>query len=294
MGDELIKALAFEGQIRIYVINATTTVAEAQVRHQTWSNATAALGRTLVATALLGATLDDGETITTRIQGNGPLGYIVADGNEYGEVKGYVQEPHVSLEATNNHKIDVASAVGTEGMLAVTKDLHLREPSVGSVPLVSGEIAEDFTYYMTVSEQTPSSFGLSVLVNPDESVKTAGGFMIQVMPGAEDETLDQLEKNLADLPAISDMMAAGESNEDILKRLVSGGEYKILASLPISFHCDCSKEKFASGLIALGTEQIQELLDEDGQAEVVCRFCGNKYVYNKEELEDIKAQTQKH
>lgn len=290
MSDQLIKSIAYDGQIRIYVADATETVKEAQERHDTWSNATAALGRTLIATGLIGATLDGGDTITTRIQGDGPLGYIVADGNEHGEVKGYVQNPHISLNLNEENKIDVKGAVGTQGILAVTKDIHMREPSVGSVPLISGEIAEDFTYYMASSEQTPSSFGLSVLVNPDESVESAGGFMIQVLPGVEDETLDKIEQNLTDLPPISRLMNEGKTSEDILNLLAIDGEPKVLASMPINFKCDCSKEKFASGLASLGDPEIQKIIEEDGEAEVVCHFCQNTYHYSKDELESIKEQ----
>lgn len=290
MSDQLIKSIAYDGQIRIYVANATETVKEAQERHGTLSNATAALGRTLIATGLIGATLDDGDTITTRIQGDGPLGYIVADGNEHGEVKGYVQNPHISLDLNEENKIDVKGAVGTQGILAVTKDIHMREPSVGSVPLISGEIAEDFTYYMASSEQTPSSFGLSVLVNPDESVESAGGFMIQVLPGVEDETLDRIEQNLTNLPPISSLMKEGKTSEDILNLLAAEGNPKVLTSMPISFKCDCSKEKFTSGLASIGDLEIQKIIEEDGKAEVVCHFCQNTYHYSKDELESIKEQ----
>lgn len=290
MSDQLIKSIAYDGQIRIYVADATETVKEAQERHGTLSNATAALGRTLIATGLIGATLDDGDTITTRIQGDGPLGYIVADGNEHGEVKGYVQNPHISLDLNEENKIDVKGAVGTQGILAVTKDIHMREPSVGSVPLISGEIAEDFTYYMASSEQTPSSFGLSVLVNPDESVESAGGFMIQVLPGVEDETLDRIEQNLTNLPPVSSLMKEGKTSEDILNLLAAEGNPKVLTSMPISFKCDCSKEKFTSGLASIGDLEIQKIIEEDGKAEVVCHFCQNTYHYSKDELESIKEQ----
>ena len=189
MSDYLVKSLAFDGQIRAYAVDATETVSTAQKLHDTWSAASAALGRSLVGTLLLAsASLQGDETMTVKINGNGPVGGIVVDGNANGTVKGYVQNPHVHLPLNDKHKIDVKGAVGTEGFLAVTKDLGLKEPFTGQVPLVSGELGEDFTYYLAKSEQIPSSVGLSVFVNSDNSIETAGGFMIQVMPGAKEET----------------------------------------------------------------------------------------------------------
>src|SRR5699024_2673012 len=202
MKDYLVKALAYNGYIRAYAVNATQTVSQGQKRHDTWNTSSAALGRTLVGGLLLGSTVKGEDTITVRVKGDGPAGGIVVVSNGKGEVRGYIKNPHISLPLNKQGKIDVAGAVGTKGIFSVTKDLGLKEPFSGQTPIVSGELAEDFTYYMAVSEQIPSSIGLSVLVDTDDSIKTAGGFMIQVLPGASDEIITSLESKLTDLPKV--------------------------------------------------------------------------------------------
>ncbi len=291
MTDSLIKALAYNNEIRVYVINATDMVEEARKLHDSWSTVTAAMGRTMIGTTLLGATLkNEQDKLTVRINGDGPLGHIIADSNMHGETKAYVANPQVSLDLNDKGKLDVKGAVGTNGMLTVSKDQGLKTPFSGQVPLISGELAEDFTYYMAVSEQTPSAFGLSVLVNPDESVRTAGGFMVQVLPGASDETIDELEKTIQQIPQISDTLDKDSNLESILIQLVGEDNYKILEEIPVSFKCDCSKERFADAIVSLGKGEIQQMIDEDGGAEAVCHFCRNKYPYTLEELEALKAE----
>ena len=291
MSDSLIKALAYNNEIRVYVINATKMVEEGRKLHDSWSTATAALGRTIIGTTLLGATLkNEQDKLTVRIQGNGPIGHIIADSNMHGETKAYIDNPHVTLDLNEKGKLDVKGAVGTEGMLSVSKDQGLKTPFSGQVPLISGELAEDFTYYMAVSEQTPSAFGLSVLVNPDESVQTAGGFMIQVLPGASDETIDELEKTIQQIPQISDSLDKNVDLEAILIQLVGEDNYKILEEMPVSFKCDCSKERFSNAIITLGQDEIQQMIDEDGGAEAVCHFCRSKYQYTTAELEALKEE----
>ncbi|WP_407455377.1 Hsp33 family molecular chaperone HslO [Ligilactobacillus aviarius] len=288
MSDYLVKSLAFDGQIRAYAVDATETVSTAQKLHDTWSAASAALGRSLVGTLLLAsASLQGDETMTVKINGNGPVGGIVVDGNANGTVKGYVQNPHVHLPLNDKHKIDVKGAVGTEGFLAVTKDLGLKEPFTGQVPLVSGELGEDFTYYLAKSEQIPSSVGLSVFVNSDNSIETAGGFMIQVMPGAKEETISQIEKRLAEIPMVSEMMRDGKKPEDILNEILGAENVKVLDRMPVSYHCDCSRERFLGVLTSLPTDQLQEMADEDHGAEAVCHFCGKKYQFTEDELRKI-------
>ena len=288
MSDYLVKSLAFDGQIRAYAVDATETVSTAQKLHDTWSAASAALGRSLVGTLLLAsASLQGDETMTVKINGNGPVGGIVVDGNANGTVKGYVQNPHVHLPLNDKHKIDVKGAVGTEGFLAVTKDLGLKEPFTGQVPLVSGELGEDFTYYLAKSEQIPSSVGLSVFVNSDNSIETAGGFMIQVMPGAKEETISQIEKRLAEIPMVSEMMRDGKKPEDILNEILGAENVKVLDKMPVSYHCDCSRERFLGVLTSLPTDQLQEMVDEDHGAEAVCHFCGKKYQFTEDELRKI-------
>ena len=288
MSDYLVKSLAFDGQIRAYAVDATETVSTAQKLHDTWSAASAALGRSLVGTLLLAsASLQGDETMTVKINGNGPVGGIVVDGNANGTVKGYVQNPHVHLPLNDKHKIDVKGAVGTEGFLAVTKDLGLKEPFTGQVPLVSGELGEDFTYYLAKSEQIPSSVGLSVFVNSDNSIEMAGGFMIQAMPGAKEETISQIEKRLAEIPMVSEMMRDGKKPEDILNEILGAENVKVLDKMPVSYHCDCSRERFLGVLTSLPTDQLQEMADEDHGAEAVCHFCGKKYQFTEDELRKI-------
>lgn len=286
MNDYLVKALCFDGQIRAMAVRSTEAVAEAQKRHDTWRAATAALGRTMSASLMLGAMHKNDEKLTVKVQGNGPIGAIVVDVDAKGNVKGYPKNPYVNLPANAQGKIDVRGAVGTDGFISVIKDLGLKEPVTGQVPLVSGELAEDFTYYLANSEQVPSAVGLSVLVDneKDDCVKAAGGFMIQVMPGATEETIIEIEKRIADIPMVSKLLDAGESPEEILYRLLGKENVTILEKSPVQFYCDCSKERFASAIITLGAKEIQEMIDEDHGAEAVCHFCGEKYHYDEEEL----------
>lgn len=293
MSDKLIKALGYNDQIRIYVVDATDMIREAQKKHDTWSAATAALGRAMVGTTLLGATLKGEEKLTVRIDGGGPIGYLLVDSNGKGETKGYIKNPQVSLELNEQGKLDVRGAVGTDGMLTVSKDLGMKEAFVGQVPLISGELGEDFTYYMANSEQVPSAIGLSVLVNPDETVKAAGGFMIQVLPDAEEETVAKIEETIHNLPMVSHLMDKGETPEEILGRLVSDGTARTVDTLPVSFTCDCSKERFKNALITLGEHELQQMIDEDHGAEAVCHFCRSEYHFSEAELEVLIEETKK-
>ncbi|WP_251867660.1 Hsp33 family molecular chaperone HslO [Enterococcus malodoratus] len=290
MSDYLVKALAYEGFVRAYAVNATETVAEAQRRHDTWNTSSAALGRTMIGALMLGATLKGEDKMTVKIEGNGPAGAIVVDSNGKGEVKGYIKNPHISLPLNEIGKIDVRGAVGTEGMFTVIKDLGLKEPFSGQTPIVSGEIGEDFTYYLAVSEQIPSAVGVSVLVDTDDSIKTAGGFMIQIMPGASDEIIDQIEARLKETARISTLLDEGQTPEEILQNLLATDDVVFLEKMPVQFKCDCSKEKFASAIITLGVEQIQELIDQDRGAEAVCAFCNNKYEYSEADLNELKQE----
>lgn len=293
MPDKLIKALGYGDQIRVYVLDATEMVRTAQEKHQTWSSATAALGRAMVGTTLLGTTLKGDEKLTVRIDGQGPVGYILVDSNGRGETKGYIKNPQVSLPLNEQGKIDVRGAVGTDGMLTVSKDLNMKKPFVGQVPLVSGELGDDFTYYMANSEQVPSAVGLSVLVNPDETVKVAGGFMIQVLPDAEEETIAKIEEAIADLPQLSKLMDQGEAPEQILDRLVTDQSARILETMPVTFRCNCSKERFKDAIVSLGEKEIQAMIDEDHGAEAECHFCRTTYHYSEDELRDLMAETDK-
>lgn len=293
MSDYLVKSLAYDGQLRAYALDATNTVVYAQRVHDTWSAASAALGRSMIGTVLLSsASLSGDDKLTVKIQGNGPVGGIVVDGNANGTVKGYLQHPHVHLPLNDKHKIDVKGAVGTQGMMSVTKDMGLKEPFTGQVPLVSGELGEDFTYYLAKSEQIPSAVGLSVFVQNDNSIETAGGFMIQVMPGASDEVLDHLEQRLNEIPMVSKMMQAGKTPEEMLYEILGKENVQVLDTMPVKFECDCSKERFAEILASVPSSQINEMIEQDHGAEAVCQFCGTKYQFSEEELLEIEKKAQ--
>ena len=291
MTDKLTKAVSKNGKFRVYVVNATETVSEAQKRHDTWSNSTAALGRTMVGSILVAtSTLKEDEVLTTRILADGPAGAIVIDANAKGDVKGYIQNPHVSLPLNDNHHIDVKGAVGTQGTLSITKDMHLKEPFTGQVPIVSGEIGADFAYYMAKSEQIPSAVGVSVFVQPNETVGAAGGFLIQTLPGAGDADIDKIENNLKIIPNLSTLLNEGLSNEEVMSKIMNGIDMKILEDMPVQFKCDCSKDKFSKSLATLSDKELQDMIDENHGAEAVCKFCNNKYQFSEDELKNIISE----
>ncbi|MCT4458685.1 Hsp33 family molecular chaperone HslO [Lactiplantibacillus paraplantarum] len=291
MADYLVKSVAGNEMFRAYAVSATGVVAEAQRRHDTWSAASAALGRSLVGTLLLASSVLKGEEqMTVKINGNGPVGGIVVDGNANGTVKGYLQHPHVHLPLNDQHKIDVKAAVGTDGFLSVTKDQGVGDPFTGTVALVSGELGEDFTYYLAQSEQIPSAVGLSVFVNDDNSIGVAGGFLVQVLPNATDEAISSLENKLKDMPLVSQLMRDGKSPEDILD-LLFDGDVKVLDKMPVKFECDCSKERFAEALMALPKHEVQAMIDEDHGATAVCHFCGDQYQFSERELEAVLSRS---
>ncbi|MDY0404022.1 Hsp33 family molecular chaperone HslO [Virgibacillus sp. 179-BFC.A HS] len=286
--DYLIKATAFDNKVRAYAATSTNTVYEAQQRLDTWATATAALGRTLTITAMMGAMLKGDDNLTVKVEGGGPIGAIVAEGNATGEVRGYAVQPHVDFDLNSKGKLDVARAVGTDGTLSVVKDLGLKDYFTGQVPIVSGEISEDFTYYFANSEQVPSAVGAGVLVNPDHTVLAAGGFIVQVMPGIEEEMVTRLEEQIQAFPQISTLIREGKTPEEILERLFAGESYKIHEKMPIRFQCKCSKERFGEAIKGLGNEEIQSMIDEDHGAEAVCHFCNETYHFTEQELEELK------
>lgn len=288
MSDYLIKAIDKTKNLRLLTINAKNLVQEAQTRHDTWSASSAVLGRTLVAGVLLaGAELTDQEELTVRLLGNGPVGPTIVTAKSDLTVKGYVKNPHIALPPKDDGHIDVKKAVG-DGWLEVTKDLGLKEPYTGQVPIVSGEIAEDVAYYLTKSEQIPSAVGLSVFVNPNNSIGVAGGFMLQALPGASDSLIDHTIERINNLPALSSSFLDGMTPEELAK-LILGDDCKILAKDDVAFKCDCSKEKYSQILATLKTSQLQEMIAKDHGAELTCNFCGNKYNYTEEELKAILA-----
>ncbi|PID20424.1 Hsp33 family molecular chaperone HslO [Sporosarcina sp. P3] len=285
--DYLVKALAFEGQIRAYAVRSTETVGEVQRRHQMWPTATAAVGRTISAAVMMGAMLKGDDSITVKIQGDGPLGPIVVDANAKGEVRGYATNPQTHLPLNEQGKLDVRGAVGTEGTLSVVKDLGLKDYFTGQVPIISGEIAEDFTQYMVVSEQVPSAVALGVLVDPDNTVKASGGFILQVMPGATEETIELLEERIANMTAISTMIDNGLTPEGILTEVLGQENVEFLSKVDVKFDCECSKERFSEAIKGLGAEEIQAMIDEDHGAEAQCHFCLEKYQFSEQELQEL-------
>lgn len=287
MKDYLVRALGFSGNIRAYAARTTLTVGEAQKRHNSWPTATAALGRTLTAGVMMGAMLKGDDKLTVKVQGNGPAGAIIVDANAKGEVRGFIANPQTHLELNAQGKLDVRGVVGTEGFITVVKDLGLREMFSGQTPIVSGEIAEDFTYYFASSEQVPSSVGLGVLVNPDNTVLASGGFIIQVMPNCDDETITFIEQHLQTIEPVSKMIEKGYTPEQILYTLLGEENVQILDTMPVQFKCQCSKERFGSAIMGLGVQEIKEMIEEDGGAETQCHFCMEKYYFTSEELQSL-------
>ncbi len=252
MKDYLIKALGYEGQVRAYAVSTTDTVGEAQRRHYTWPTASAALGRAMTAGVMMGGMLKGEEKLTIKIEGGGPIGSILVDSNAKGEVRGYVTHPQTHFDLNEQGKLDVRRAVGTDGLLTVIKDIGLRDYFSGQVPLVSGELGEDFTYYFVTSEQVPSSVGVGVLVNPDNSILAAGGFIIQLMPGTSEDTISKIENRLSTITPVSKMIQSGMTPEEILTEILGEGNVDILEKMDVQFSCQCSKERIANALISLG------------------------------------------
>ncbi|MGW7816391.1 Hsp33 family molecular chaperone HslO [Staphylococcus xylosus] len=285
--DYIVKALAFGGQIRAYSALTTESVQEAQTRHYTWPTASAALGRTMTATLMMGAMLKGEQKLTVTIDGQGPIGKIIADADAKGNVRGYVTNAQTHFPLNENGKLDVSRAVGTDGSLTVVKDIGLKDYFSGSSPIVSGELGDDFTYYFAKSEQVPSSVGLGVLVNPDNSIKASGGFLIQVMPGAEDETINQLENAINNMTPVSKMIDQGLSPEELLFEILGEDNVQLLENLPAQFECNCGHDKFLNAIKGLGEAEIQNMIDVDHGAEAECHFCRSKYTYSEEELQEL-------
>lgn len=287
MKDYLVKALAFDGEVRAYSVRTTNTVSEAQRRHDTWRTASAALGRSLTAGTMMGAMLKGEQKLTIKVEGNGPIGPILVDAHANGDVRGYVTNPHVDFEGTEQGKLRVYQAVGTEGFVTVIKDIGMREPFIGQSPIVSGELGEDFTYYFAVSEQTPSSVGVGVLVNGDDSILAAGGFILQIMPGAQDETISFIEDRLQKIPPVSTLIEQGLSPEELLYAVLGEDKVKVLETMDVQFNCTCSRERIESVLISLGKTELEQVREEEEETEVHCHFCNERYKFSKEDIKNL-------
>ncbi len=289
MNDYVLMSYAYQKELRIYVAHSTHLVEEARKIHQTWPTATAAFGRFLTASAMMGLMYKGEERLTLRIKGDGPIGSMLVEANAKGEVRGEIQNPSVYLvyeDGPKNGKLAVGKAIG-QGFLHVTKDLGMRDFFTSSSELQTGEIGDDFTYYFTMSEQVPSAVGLGVLVDRDQSVLASGGFIVQVMPNASKETLDTMEAILSEIPPISKLLNEKTTPEGILSLLASNTE-EILEKRPIRYYCPCSKEKFEKSLIALDEKTLDELIHDDQKADIECHFCKKTYHFNQDDLRHIK------
>ncbi|PCS00750.1 Hsp33 family molecular chaperone HslO [Lactococcus fujiensis] len=285
--DKIIKSISKNGHFRAFVLDSTETVREAQKRHQTWPTSTVALGRTLIAAQILGANEKGEEKITVKVLGDGALGPIVAVADSKGNVKGYVTHKELDYKKGSTGEVIVAPFVGN-GFFVVIKDLGLKQPYTGKVDLITGEIGEDLAWYFLESEQTPASVGLNVLLDQDaDTVKIAGGFMLQAMPDATEEEISEIENNIKSMPSIATMLEETNALEAMLKAIYGQMEFTKLSDTPLAFECDCSKGRFRDGIKSLGNQTINEIIEEDHGAEIICQFCERKYEFSEEELNDL-------
>lgn len=275
--------------IRIFAADTTSMVEEARRLHNTSPVASAALGRALTASSIMGIMMKgDNDKLTLSINGKGPLGTIVCVADSKGTVKGYVSNPLVDIPNRADGKLDVGSAVGINGLVTIIKDMGMKEPYTGQYPLVNGEIAEDLTAYYAYSEQQPSAIALGVLVDVDYSIKAAGGFIVQLMPEAEEKDIDILEKNLSQITSVSHLIDDGKTPEDLINLVLKDLEPMIYEKIPVSYKCDCSRERIEKALISIGKKDLDEIIKEDKLAEISCHFCNTVYHFNEAELIDLR------
>ena len=290
MADQIIRVLAKNAPVKASVITARDMVERARQIHRTLPVATAALGRTLMAASMMGNQLkEDNGSVTLRIKGDGPLGGITAVADSAGNDRGYVVNPAVDLPLKGPAKLDVGSAVGRDGSLTVIKDMNLKEPYVGTVPLVSGEIAEDITSYFAESEQIPTACALGVLVDVDQSVLCAGGYLIQLLPGADDAAISAIERGIARVGPVTEALRGGLDARGLVEQVLSEFELEELSAEPVEYRCYCSRDRVTRALISMGREELEALIREQGRAELTCQFCDKVYHYTKEELEGLLA-----
>lgn len=288
MKDKLVKAIAKDGQVRIIGAITTELVNKGVKLHNCAPTAAAALGRMLTAGALMGTTLkSEKDTLTLQIHGGGIAKGVVVTSYADGHVKGYIGNPTADIEPNSKGKLDVSGIIGKNGNLLVIRDMGLKEPYIGQVPIYTGEIGEDLAYYYTVSEQTPSAVGLGVLVDKDLSIKSAGGFIIQMMPGADEMLADLISYRLEEIPSITEMISKGMTIEEILEYIFEDMDLKILESIVLEYRCDCSREKVERALASIGQKDLKEIYDEGKEEELKCHFCNKAYVFSHDEVGDI-------
>ena len=287
MNDYIVRATAADGQVRAFAATTKELVEAAREHHNTSPVATAALGRLLTAGAMMGSMMkNDTDMLTLQVRGDGPLGGITVTADSKGDVKGYVNHPDVMLPPNPQGKLDVGGAVGL-GILNVIKDMGLKEPYAGQVALQTGEIAEDVTYYFATSEQIPSAVGLGVLMNKDNTVRQAGGFIIQLLPFTDEKIIEQLEKKITEMKSVTEMLEEGMTPEMLLEEILGDFGLEITDTLPAQFSCNCSKERITKALISIGKKDLQEMIDDGEPIEVNCHFCNTNYTFSIDELKEI-------
>ncbi|HEO4296803.1 TPA: Hsp33 family molecular chaperone HslO [Streptococcus agalactiae] len=284
--DKIIKSISTSGSFRAYVLDCTETVRTAQEKHQTLSSSTVALGRTLIANQILAANQKGNSKVTVKVIGDSSFGHIISVADTKGNVKGYIQNTGVDIKKTATGEVLVGPFMGN-GHFVVITDYATGQPYTSTTPLITGEIGEDFAYYLTESEQTPSAVGLNVLLDDEDKVKVAGGFMLQVLPGASDEEISRYEKRIQEMPSISSLLESENHIESLLSAIYGEDDYKRLSEDSLAFYCDCSKERFEAALLTLGTKELQAMKDEDKVVEITCQFCNQTYYFTEEDLEKI-------
>ena len=294
MRDRLVRAISRDGSVKVVAVSSRELTERARQIHRTLPVATAALGRTLAACSMMGNALKgEGSSVTLQIKGGGPLGTLLAVSDNLGYVRGTVDHPGVDLPLRRDGNLDVGAAVGHEGTLTVIRDLHMKEPYVGSVGLLGGEIAEDLAAYFVESEQVPTACGLGVLVDRDQSVLSAGGYLIQLLPGAEEDVIAKVEGGIMAAGSVTGLLQKSDDPESLLRRVLSDFELDILETTPIAYRCYCSRERMERALISLGPEQLQSLMEEQDAAELTCRFCDNVQTFTHQQLEALLADMKK-
>lgn len=287
MTDYIVRATAANNQIRAFAATTKETVEAARQAHNTSPVATAALGRLLTGGVMMGSMMkNDSDMLTLQIKGDGPIGGLTVTADSKGNVKGYVEHPEVMLPPNAQGKLDVAGALGI-GLISVIKDMGLKEPYVGQTILQTSEIAEDLTYYFATSEQVPSSVGLGVLMEHDNTVKQAGGFIVQLMPFVDEEVVDRLEANIKKISSVTSMLDKGMTPEEILEAVLDGFDIDIKDTMPAQFYCNCTKERVEKAIISIGKKDIQEMIEDGKPIEVNCHFCGKSYEFSVEELKTL-------
>lgn len=292
--DQLVRVIAKDAPVKAVAISGTDLTERARAIHDTWPVATAALGRLLMAASMMGNMLKgENGSVTLRVKGGGPLGSLTAVSDSEGNVRGYVQNPAVDVPRKAHAKLDVGAAVGFDGDLTVIKDLDMKEPYVGSVQLVGGEIAEDIAAYFVESEQIPTACALGVLIAPDQTVQTAGGYLIQLLPGADEEVISAIERGIVRVGAVSAKLDEGTSPLSLLQEVLSEFDLEVLETSPVEYRCYCSRERVSRALISMGQEELSNLIEEQNGAELTCQFCDKIYQFTSDELKTLLIEATK-